>query len=64
MRVVLSVAWARLRHRPARWLLVCLGVAAATVLPVTAQGTASVVAAAALSHGVESLPAGDRSLLG
>jgi hypothetical protein len=63
VRAVLSVALARLRHRPARWLLVCLGVAAATVLPVAAQGTASVVAAAALSHGVASLPAGDRSLL-
>ena len=62
MGVVVSLAWARLRHRPARWLLVALGVAAATVLPVSAESTATVVAAQALRHGVEALPAGDRSL--
>ena len=62
MRAAVSLAWARLRHRPTRWLLVCLGVAAATVLPVSAQGTATVVGAAALRHGLESLPAGDRSI--
>ena len=62
MRVVVSLAWARLRHRPARWLLVALGVAAATVLPVVAQSQAAVVAAQALRYGVESLPPGDRSL--
>jgi hypothetical protein len=62
VRAAVSLAWARLRHRPTRWLLVCLGVAAATVLPVSAQGTATVVAAAALRHGLESLPAGDRSI--
>jgi hypothetical protein len=62
VRVVVSLAWARLRHRPARWLLVALGVAAATVLPVSAQSTGTVVAAQALRHGVEALPVGDRSL--
>ncbi|HEX6872338.1 MAG TPA: hypothetical protein VF163_14680, partial [Micromonosporaceae bacterium] len=62
MLAVLSLAWARLRHRPARWLLVCLGVAAATVLPLAAQGTATVVAAQALRHGLEAVPPGDRSL--
>ena len=61
MRAVVSLAWARLRHRPARWLLVALGVAAATVLPVPAQATATVVAAQALRYGVEALPAGDRA---
>src|SRR5258706_3079241 len=62
VRVVVSLAWARLRHRPTRWLLVALGVAAATVLPVAAQSTATVVAAQALRYGLESLPAGERSL--
>ncbi len=62
MRVVVSLAWARLRHRPARWLLVALGVAAATVLPVVTQGIAASVAAEALRYGVESLSPGDRSL--
>ncbi len=62
MRVVVSLAWARLRHRPARWLLVALGVAAATVLPVVTQGVSAAVAAQALRYGVESLPPGDRSL--
>ena len=62
MRVVVSLAWARLRHRPTRWLLVALGVAAATVLPVLTQGIAASVAAQSLRYGVESLPPGDRSL--
>ncbi len=62
MRVVVSLAWARLRHRPTRWLLVAFGVAAATVLPVVTQGIAASVAAEALRYGVESLPPGDRSL--
>ncbi len=62
MRVVVWLAWARLRHRPARWLLVALGVAVATVLPVLAESTTTVVAAQALRHGVEALPVGDRSL--
>ena len=42
MRVVVSLAWARLRHRPTRWRLVALGVAAATVLPVLTQGIANI----------------------
>ena len=52
MRAVVSLAWARLRHRPARWLLVALGVAAATVLPVSAQATSTVVSGQALRHGL------------
>jgi hypothetical protein len=62
MRAVVALAVARLRHRPARWLLVALGVAAATVLPVTAQSTGTVVAAQALRHGLSTLPVGERSL--
>ena len=62
MRVVVWLAWARIRHRPARWILIALGVAAATVLPVSAQSSGTVVAAQALRHGLESLPVGDRSL--
>jgi hypothetical protein len=62
VRVVVALAWARLRYRPARWLLVALGVTVATMLPIAAQGTATVVAAQALRYGVESLPPGDRSL--
>jgi hypothetical protein len=45
MRAVVSLAVARLRHRPTRWLLIALGVAAATVLPVSAQVTSTVVSA-------------------
>jgi hypothetical protein len=62
MRAVVSLAWARLRHRPARWLLVALGVAAATVLPISAQATSTVVSGQALRHGLAELPVGDRSL--
>src|SRR6185369_17062469 len=62
MRAVVSLAGARLRHRPLRWLLVALGVAAATILPVSAQATSTVVAAQALRHGLAALPVGDRSL--
>src|SRR2546423_15445724 len=62
MRAVLSLAWARLRHRPARWLLVALGMAGAAVLPVLTANSSSVVAAQARRHGIEALPAGQRSL--
>jgi hypothetical protein len=62
VRVVVWLAWARIRHRSARWLLIALGVAAATVLPVSAQSSATVVAAQALRHGLEALPVGYRSL--
>jgi len=60
---MLSLAWARLRYRPARWLLVGLGVAAAAVLPVLGQGSATVVASQALRHGVAELDPGQRSLI-
>ena len=62
MRAVLFLAWARLRHRPASWLLVALGVAGATVLPVLTAGSSTIVAAQALRHGIAALPPGQRSL--
>jgi len=55
MRFVALFAWARLRHRPARWLLVALGVATATVLPVLAENSATIVAAQAVRYGVAQL---------
>ncbi len=63
MRFVALFAWARLRHRPARWLLVALGVAAATVLPVLAENSASIVAAQAVRYGVAQLDPGQRALI-
>ncbi|HKT06144.1 MAG TPA: hypothetical protein VJT31_42095, partial [Rugosimonospora sp.] len=63
MRFVPLFAWARLRHRPARWLLVALGVAVATVLPVLAENSAAIVAAQAVRYGVAQLDPGQRSLI-
>ncbi|MGE5830036.1 MAG: hypothetical protein ACM30G_16995, partial [Micromonosporaceae bacterium] len=63
MRAIASLAWARLRHRPARWLLISLGVAAATMLPMIAANTAAVVAAQALRYGLQDLPAGERTVV-
>ena len=63
MGVVGSLAWARLRHHPARWLLVSLGVAVATVLPVLAANTVTLVAVEAVRYGVAALPPGDRSVV-
>src|SRR2546423_8282155 len=62
LAAVLFLAGARLRHRPARWLLVALGMAGAAVLPVLTANSSSVVAAQARRHGIEALPAGQRSL--
>jgi hypothetical protein len=60
---VLFLAWARLTHRPSRWLLVALGVAAATVLPVASASSATIVATQALRYGVAQLSPGQRSLI-
>src|SRR4029453_14168735 len=64
VRAIASLAWARLRHRPVRWLLISLGVAAATMLPVIAASTAAVVSAEALRYGLQDLPAGGRTGVG
>ncbi|MFI5101017.1 MAG: FtsX-like permease family protein, partial [Actinomycetes bacterium] len=61
--VVPSLAWARLRYRPLRRVLVVLGVAAATALPVAAQASAQVVASQAVQYGVQALAPGDRSVI-
>src|SRR5215468_7472306 len=63
MRFVALFAWARLRHRPGRWLLVALGVAAATMLPVLAENSASIVAAQAVRYGVAQLDPGQRGII-
>jgi hypothetical protein len=62
VRAALFLAWARLRYRPASWLLVALGMAGATVLPVLTRNSSTIVAAQALRHGIAALPAGQRSL--
>ena len=63
MTAIAALARARLRYRPLRWLLVALGVALATALPVLAQASAHTVAARAVAYGVSQLDPGDRSLL-
>jgi hypothetical protein len=63
LTAIAALAWARLRYRPLRWLLVAVGVALATALPVLAQASAHTVAARAVAYGVSQLDPGDRSLL-
>ncbi len=60
---MLALAWARLRYRPGRWLLVALGVAVATAVPVLAEGSAQGVAARAVAYGVGQLDPGQRSII-
>ncbi|HKS49155.1 MAG TPA: hypothetical protein VJT49_29405 [Amycolatopsis sp.] len=57
------LAWARLRYRPARRLLVSLGVAAATLLPVLAEGSSAIAVSQSLRHGIQQLDPGERSLV-
>lgn len=60
-----AVAWlvlARLRYRPLRWLLVTLGLAAATVVPVLAASSASLVAGQSLAYGLDRLDPSLRTL--
>jgi hypothetical protein len=63
LTAIAALARARLRYRPLRWLLVAVGVALATALPVLAQASAHTVAARAVAYGVSQLDPGDRSLL-
>jgi hypothetical protein len=63
VRFVALLAFRRLGYRPARWLLVALGVAAATVLPVLAQNSGTLVAAQAVRYGIAQLDPGQRSLV-
>ena len=63
MAAIASLAWARLRYRPARWLLVAAGVAVASALPVLAQGSAADVSERAVAYGVGQLDPGERGLI-
>ena len=60
---VARLGWARVRHRPVRWALLSLGVALALALPVLSAATGRVVAAQALSHAVDQLPPGERTVI-
>lgn len=63
MGAVGRLTWARLRHRPAHWAILVLGVAVALALPVLSAATGRVVAARALTHAVDQLPAGERTVI-
>ena len=63
MGAVGQLTWARLRHRPARWLLLSLGVALALLLPVLSAATGQLVAARTLSNAIDRLPVGERTVI-
>jgi hypothetical protein len=54
---------ARLRHRPGRWVLLAVGVALALALPVLSAATGRLVAAQTLSHAIQALPVGERTVI-
>ncbi len=54
---------ARLRHRPGRWVLLAVGVALALALPVLSAATGRLVAVQTLSHAIEQLPVGERTVI-
>ena len=56
MGAVGQLTWARLRHRPGRWLLLALGVALALLLPVVSAATGQLVAARTLSNAIDRPP--------
>ena len=63
MRVELGLAWADVRHRPASWLLLAIGVAIAVALPVFAAGLRLEAATAAVRSAVDALPPASRAVL-
>lgn len=63
MAVVVTLAFARLRHRPARYALLALGISLAVALPVVARASAGLVAGRTLVAALAALPAGERSLV-
>lgn len=63
MGAVGQLTRARLRHRPGRWVLLAVGVALALALPVLSAATGRLVAAQTLSHAVEALPVGQRTVI-
>jgi hypothetical protein len=62
MAVTGSLVAAGLRHRPARYAVLALGIALAVALPVLGQASAAVVATRTLVAAIDALPPGDRSL--
>jgi len=58
-----QLTWARLRHRPDRWVLLVVGVALALALPVVSAATGRLVAARTLSNAIEQLPTGERTVI-
>jgi hypothetical protein len=63
MRVELGLAWAGVRHRPASWILLALGVAIAVALPVFAAGLRLEAATAAVRSAIDALPPASRAVL-
>lgn len=57
-----ELALAQLRHRPARYTVLALGIALAVTLPVVARASATLVAGRTLVAAIDALPAGQRSL--
>lgn len=62
MAVTGSLVAAGLRHRPARYAVLALGIALAVALPVLGQASAAVVATRTLVAAIDNLPPGERSL--
>jgi hypothetical protein len=60
--IAASLAAAQLRHRPARWALLVVGVALGAAIPVVAAGTGDTVAAQTVRTAVRQLPPGERSI--
>jgi hypothetical protein len=58
-----GLALAQLRHRPARYSLLALGIALAVALPVVARASAGLVAGRTLVAAIGALPVGERSLV-
>ena len=63
MRTYLGLAWASVRHRPGGWLLLALGVALASVLPVISAGLRAESSVAAVHSVIDGLPPAKRAAL-
>lgn len=62
MGAVADLVRARARYRVWAWVLVASGTALAAALPVASAAASRLVSSAALEHGLEQLPAGQRSV--
>ncbi len=62
MAVTGTLALAGLRHRPARYVVLALGLALSVALPVLGQASGAVVAGRTLVAAIAALPPGERSL--